>query len=119
MSDMSHCWCKTCRQPEYACECDDEDQDLEERSPVMKSMSTLIGFDYSDEASDKAMSDVGKEMRAISDYFANAVRRDQMIRELREALKFYADEKNYDHGRASLVSSDRGKIARQALEPKR
>jgi len=31
MSDMSHCWCKTCRQPEYACECDDEDQNLEER----------------------------------------------------------------------------------------
>jgi hypothetical protein len=36
-----HCWCKTCRQPEYACECDDEDQNLEERSPVTKVMSGM------------------------------------------------------------------------------
>lgn len=41
MSDMSHCWCKTCKQPEYACDCDDEDQDLEEQSPVSKVMSGM------------------------------------------------------------------------------
>jgi hypothetical protein len=34
MSDMSYRWCKRCKQPEYACEC--EDPDLEQESPVSR-----------------------------------------------------------------------------------
>jgi hypothetical protein len=53
--------------------------------------------------------------------------RDEMIRELREALKFYADEKNYQQRGfwaggdpdASPVESDNGKIARDALGEKK
>ena len=48
--------------------------------------------------------------------------REDMIRELREALKFYADEKHYQQRGfwqgdpdASLVDSDNGTIARAAL----
>jgi hypothetical protein len=47
--------------------------------------------------------------------------RDEMIRELREALKFYADPKNYQRSGwqgdqdPSLVESDHGKIARAAI----
>jgi hypothetical protein len=51
--------------------------------------------------------------------------RDEMIRELREALKFYADERNY-HSRGgvedvqnSVVDSDNGTIARDALGEKK
>jgi hypothetical protein len=50
--------------------------------------------------------------------------RDDMIRSLREALKFYADETNYlkrgwGGPDPSPVDSDNGKIARAALEWKR
>jgi hypothetical protein len=47
--------------------------------------------------------------------------RDDMIRELREALKFYADEKNH-HRKwpcQSLVDVDSGKTARDALGEKK
>jgi hypothetical protein len=56
--------------------------------------------------------------------FSDIEWRDQMIRELREALKFYADEKNYQQRGwqgdpdKSPVDSDNGKIARAALEKK-
>ena len=43
--------------------------------------------------------------------------RDEMTRELREALKFYADTRNY-HGFETGVLVDNGKIAREALEKK-
>ena len=36
MSDMSFHWCKRCKQPEYACDCDDDVQELDELSPVRK-----------------------------------------------------------------------------------
>jgi hypothetical protein len=49
--------------------------------------------------------------------------RDDMIRGLREALKFYADEENYlpdeHYPDNSPVDIDFGKIARAALEQKR
>ena len=38
MSDMSYRWCKTCKQPEYACEC--EEPNLETQSPVAR---VLVG----------------------------------------------------------------------------
>ncbi len=47
---------------------------------------------------------------------------DATIRDLRKALKFYADTKNYQQSGwqgdpdPSLVDSDNGKIARAALE---
>ena len=44
--------------------------------------------------------------------------REDMIRELREALKFYADTKNY-HGYESGVLVDNGTIARAALGEKK
>jgi hypothetical protein len=34
MSDMSYRWCKKCKLPEYACECDEPD--VEKLSPVQK-----------------------------------------------------------------------------------
>jgi hypothetical protein len=51
----------------------------------------------------------------------------EVISKLREALKFYADEKNYQRSgdpqdsypELPMVNSDRGKIARKALKPKR
>jgi len=55
-------------------------------------------------------------------YFDDVAMKDQMIRELREALKFYADTKNYQQRGwqgdpiPSLVDSDMGTIARAALE---
>jgi len=56
--------------------------------------------------------------------FADIQWRDDMIRSLREALKFYADERNYQrcmwYGELgpSLLDGDNGKIARAALEGK-
>lgn len=37
MSDMSYRWCRTCKQPEYACDC--EDPDMEEQSPVARKLA--------------------------------------------------------------------------------
>jgi len=51
-------------------------------------------------------------------------RRDDMIRDLREALKFYADKRNYHrclwYGELgpSLLDDDNGKKAREALAGK-
>jgi hypothetical protein len=36
MSDMSHRWCKRCKNPEYACECDEGEEQIEKLSPVGK-----------------------------------------------------------------------------------
>ena len=63
----------------------------------------------------------GKELLAIAAYFDNVSLKDQMMRELREALKFYADTDNYQpEGVAtpdpSPIDSDNGKKARAALE---
>jgi hypothetical protein len=57
-----------------------------------------------------------------SAHITDVARRDDMIRDLRKALKFYADEKNYlpheVYPDQSVVDSDNGKIARKALETK-
>jgi hypothetical protein len=39
MSDMSCRWCRTCKLPEFACWCDDEDQNLEIDSPVVRKLA--------------------------------------------------------------------------------
>jgi hypothetical protein len=64
----------------------------------------------------------GEEAMSV---WADVKSRDEMIRELREALKFYADERNY-HSRGgvedvqnSVVDSDNGTIARDALGEKK
>jgi len=59
-------------------------------------------------------------MRSLTDLVAQRLA-DDVVLALREALKFYADEKNHrGYGwQRSPVETDGGKIAREALEPKR
>jgi hypothetical protein len=72
-----------------------------------------------------ALERMAQKIRGTGYGFADLEWRDDMIRGLREALKFYADERNY-HSRSgfedrqnSVVDCDRGDIARAALEGKR
>ncbi len=62
-----------------------------------------------------ALERMAEKIRGTGYGFSDIEWRDQMIRELREALKFYADTKNY-HGFDTGVLVDNGKIAREALK---
>ena len=60
---------------------------------------------------------------SVSDKFPDEAWACEVISGLREALKFYADETNYEQGwrgarrQRTLVDIDNGKIARAALLP--